>query len=146
MTVEFRAYGMPSTQGSMKAIVAKSGRAVVIPCSKAKLKSWRSVIADAAQEAMDGRPLIDGPVSIRVRFLLGERPKSAIKKRAGIIRAWPHSKPDVDKLLRALCDAIKGIVYTDDARVVSLASTKEYGSPAGCEVSILALEEWEPEP
>jgi Holliday junction resolvase RusA-like endonuclease len=36
--------------------------------------------------------------------------------------------PDIDKLARAVLDALTGIVYEDDAQVASLVATKIYDS------------------
>lgn len=46
---------------------------------------------------------------------------------------WPHTKqPDIDKLLRALLDAMTGIVWVDDSQVCYCVANKVYawqGSP-----------------
>lgn len=52
-------------------------------------------------------------------------PKSSIRKYQF---GWlPHTKqPDVDKLLRALMDALTGIVWVDDSQVSFVAVNKSY--------------------
>ena len=43
------------------------------------------------------------------------------------VRAVPCVRPDLDKLDRALLDALTGVAYHDDGQVVALSSRKVYG-------------------
>lgn len=40
--------------------------------------------------------------------------------------AWPATKPDVDKLERAVLDALTGVLWADDSQVVMLSADKVY--------------------
>lgn len=52
-------------------------------------------------------------------------PKSSIRKWQ--FGWWPHTKkPDIDKLLRALLDAMTGIVWADDSQVAFVVVNKVY--------------------
>lgn len=118
----FRVLGVPAPQGSKRAIVIK-GRPVLLDGSsdtgKDATKAWRQAVAETALEVWAGRPPIDGPVALSVKFVL-PRPKSAAKKNR-----WHATRPDLDKLLRATCDALKTAgVYTDDGRVACVTMTK----------------------
>lgn len=119
--VHFRVAGTPITQGSMFAPVA--GR--VIHVKNDDLNAWRDLIRHRAKEAYKGRPC-DGPVRLLLTFSI-KRPKT-VKKRE-----FPHKRYDLDKLVRASLDAMKGIIFTDDSRVVSIDARKVYGAP-GVEV------------
>ncbi len=66
----------------------------------------------------------EGPVGIDLHFGL-PKPKSAPKKR----RVWPDKRPDLDKLTRAVLDALTYVVYADDSQVVEIRATKDYGAP-----------------
>lgn len=118
LSVVFRVLGVPAPQGSKTVFnghpvegASKTGRANV--------KAWRQAVAETAHEVWDGRPPINGPVSLSVRFVL-PRPKAAPKKAR-----WQASRPDLDKLLRSTCDALKTAgVYTDDGRVSCITCTK----------------------
>lgn len=46
-----------------------------------------------------------------------------------LARPWPSSKPDLDKLIRAIGDALTGTVLQDDSRIVAVQAWKEYGVP-----------------
>jgi Holliday junction resolvase RusA-like endonuclease len=48
----------------------------------------------------------------------------------------PTKKPDADNICKAVCDAMNGIVYKDDAQVVSLHFTKRYNTIASIHVCV----------
>ena len=45
------------------------------------------------------------------------------------------TKPDTDKLIRSILDALTGIVWTDDSQVVEILARKQFGTP-GAEIGI----------
>jgi Holliday junction resolvase RusA-like endonuclease len=146
-TVEISVRGLPQPQGSARAFVA-GGRAIVAtegnrPSSP--LGAWRTAIAAEARAAMGGQPAMDGPVSVSVDFSM-RRPRSHYRADGGLkptAPAWCSSKPDADKLLRSLLDAITGVVIGDDARVAVLHARKPYETPdrpTGCRVVVRTLE------
>lgn len=62
--------------------------------------------------------MIDGPVSMQLTFRL-TAPKS-------VRREHPTVRPDLDKLVRAVLDALTGLAYKDDSQVVSIQASKTY--------------------
>jgi Holliday junction resolvase RusA-like endonuclease len=50
--------------------------------------------------------------------------------------AHPTRPPDIDKVARALLDALTGIAYTDDAQVVDLIISKRYGPADAIAITI----------
>jgi Holliday junction resolvase RusA-like endonuclease len=50
------------------------------------------------------------------------RPKSAKNRPLMVV------KPDLDKLVRGVCDALTGVIYHDDAQVVEIIASKRYGA------------------
>jgi Holliday junction resolvase RusA-like endonuclease len=136
MNVSFTVRGVPVPQGSKRALVHRStGRAVVIEQGGQRHKDWRQDVKAAAREAMGpvvtqitmantmGRfsGMLTGPVGVSICFTV-PKPKSAPKTR----RTWPDKRPDLDKLVRAVLDAITGEVIADDAQVVQLLASKVY--------------------
>lgn len=102
--------------------------------SSKKLKPWRQQVTDTAL-ALNVPPLPDGaPVAMVADFYFA-RPRSvSIKKRRAMT-----VKPDVDKLLRAIFDSCKGVLYADDANVVDAHPRKHYaalGEPERVEIQI----------
>ena len=134
-------HGTPVPQGSKTAFV-RGGHAVVTEGKgpgRENHAAWRQAVATAARDWQDQhrQPLFDEPLSVRLTFRL-HRPKSVSVTR----RPYPAVKPDLDKLERAVLDALTGVVLVDDALVVDLHSIKRYadGGPPGCEIRIGRLE------
>lgn len=151
--VEFVALGRAQPAGSKKAIpiyrgtgTARrfTGRAAVVDDAK-RSKPWRAVVAAAAVDAFtvvgnaDG--LLDGPLALEVDFYVA-RPRGhyGTGRNARQLRpsapTYPAVRPDLTKLLRALEDALTGIVWRDDAQVVTQTARKWYGVPERAEVRV----------
>jgi len=131
MPFAFVVYGTPQPQGSARAFyVKKLGRAV-ITSDNARMKPWRQQITGTALASMNGQKKFtrDTPVRVDAVFYF-ERPKSA-RKRLG-----KTTKPDLDKLLRALLDSLTGVLFEDDSQVVQCNVSKEYHSPERVEVYV----------
>ena len=63
------------------------------------------------------------------------RPKSC--KRGG----WHDRRPDCDNLLKAVMDALNGLIWTDDARIVDMRVQKDYAiGPPRVEISVEEVE------
>lgn len=114
--------GRPVPQGSLKFI---QGRPIHVRASD--LAVWRSDISRMA-EARGYRP-VDGAVKVTTDFVF-RRPKSTPN------RIYPHVKPDLDKLIRAVLDALTGVAYVDDSQVILIQATKTYGEVEGVWVTI----------
>lgn len=133
--------GDPAPQGSKRYL----GPGKVVESSK-RVAPWRADIRRAAEAAMQPRHevLWAAPVYVQLDFYLA-RPKShfgtgrnaqKIKESAP---SWP-GRPDVDKLARAVLDALTGLVIADDSTVVELLASKSYGRRPG--VQVLIEEMW----
>ena len=106
--------GKPAPQGSKRHV----GRGVLIESSQ-DVGPWRERVALAAHNAMNHQPLLTGAVVIDIAFVL-PRPLSTPK------RTTPPAvkKPDIDKLARAVLDALTHTVIADDSQVVELCAYK----------------------
>ena len=120
-TITFQVHGLPAPQGSTRAFVVK-GKPIITSTAKG-LSAWRRLVADVAQDFAPEQPW-EGPVGIDLHFGL-PKPKSAPKTR----RVWPDKRPDLDKLTRAVLDALTYVVFADDSQVVEIRATKDYGAP-----------------
>jgi len=132
----FHVSGRPAAQGSKRHV----GNGRFIEASK-YLPAWRQAVKERAQAlviASDWEPT-EGPVQLHVDFYL-ERPKSVpIHKRAFMVKA-----PDLDKLVRAVCDSLTDAeVWNDDSQVVRLIATKHYADDVepGCFIQVTRLSE-----
>lgn len=130
--------GHARPQGSIKAIVHKhTGRAVAIKDNNRTQKTWRADVRDTVEREWSGPPL-DGPIGVRCDFVM-PRPQSTPKRRT----PPAIKKPDGDKLLRAVWDALTHLVWTDDSRIVSWSGSKrlaELGEIPGCRIRVALVE------
>lgn len=81
------------------------------------------------------------PVSVEVHAYF-EPPKSAGKRRRDEMLRYglPCRKPDADNILKAVCDALNGLCYDDDAQVVLAAVSKKWGIVPGIVVTVTEAE------
>lgn len=158
----FRAHffvpGEPMTKGSHKGFILVSGpkgkkvlvevtasmaaalvgspwtaRAMVV--ADRHVEKWERTIKIVASAYAPEEPLT-GAIRLAVNFIL-RRPQSVTAKK----RPYPIVKPDRDKMLRAVQDALTGIIYADDAQVVSGPVDKEYGADPGVEITVEEIAE-----
>lgn len=85
-----------------------------------------------------------GPLDLHVAFFF-PRPQSHYRtgKNAHELKpsapSWHTSKPDADKLLRAIGDSLTGVVARDDSQFAHVEAFKYYGSPCAV-VTVRSLE------
>lgn len=148
-SVSFCVHGVPKPAGSKRAFQHRhTGRIVVTDANK-NSREWKNLVADAAVEAMhrpgdhkrDGE-LLDGPLLLSLIFMV-PRPKGhyGAKGLRPSAPRFPTVKPDLLKLARGVEDALSGVVYRDDAQIVSESLQKAYGEPARVHVRVEQLSE-----
>ena len=127
--IVFYAAGFPAPQGSKTHV--GGGRLIE---SSRLVGPWRDTVRTAAIRAVDGQPPRTGPLEAWLRFIM-PRPKSHLRKGRAQTDGWQllpfaprehTSKPDVDKLVRAVLDALTGVAWCDDAQVVAVHGEKGY--------------------
>ena len=129
--LQFAVHGNPAPQGSKSAVVTPDGRARVIEGrttgQRHKFHTWRSAVTDAAWLAMRQQPRTTpflGPVHVDITFV-HTRPASTPRDRR-----WRTKTPDLDKLARAVLDAlVTAGVMGDDAQVAQLTARKVLAFP-----------------
>ena len=149
-------YGLAAPQGSKRHV----GHGVMIESSK-RVKPWRQDVKTAALQVVDTLPgwvPLDGPLSVAMTFAF-LRPKGhhGTGRNAGIVKASaptrPAVMPDLSKLVRSTEDALTGVAWADDARVVEYRRLgKHYCGSAdldvldmpGCVIRIWQLPEGTP--
>lgn len=114
--LDFFVPGRPAPQGSKRHV----GNGILVESSKA-LAPWRTTVAWHAAQVYRAAPL-DGALTVQVEFVM-PRPKSLPKRQP----TPPHTKkPDTDKLIRGVLDALTGVVWRDDSQINDLHPTKRY--------------------
>lgn len=73
-------------------------------------------------EKQDFTPINEGPIKCEILFFY-RRPKTSPDH--AFYRA---KKPDIDNLVKAVMDAINGVLFTDDAQISMLSAAKLYDS------------------
>ena len=126
--VSFVVHGVPGPQGSKKPVGTfkkghkRAGQAILVESSK-KVTPWRTRVAKVARVATghpDGWEPLCGALVCDMVFTL-DPPQRFPKNKAHDLRwlhGMPTAYPDLSKLLRSTEDALSGIVWHDDARVV----------------------------
>lgn len=131
--------GEPKPQGSKSTFLIRTKTGAVVGANTTEAnkgtKSWRADVKQFAQEAMGGRALFTGEVLVQYHFIM-RRPLSTPKSKA---TPPAVKKPDLDKLCRAIGDALKGTVYADDSLITTIYATKriaELGEPTGVQIVV----------
>ena len=123
--VTFTVPGKP--QGKAVARSARTNRGHYTP---PKTRAYEAAVGTMASIAMRGREPIDDCVALCLRAIF-EIPASwsaAKRNRAIVGEILPGVKPDLSNIIKAIEDGVKGIVLTDDARIVDLSHCKKvYG-------------------
>lgn len=130
--MEFFAAGIPRPQGSKNRWGQEMSK---------ELRPWRDSVISAAHNA-EGQEVFFGTTTVVLAFFF-PRPKShyGSGKNAEVLKEsaplWKTSAPDLDKLTRAVLDALtQAGLLRDDAIVCELHATKTYGDRPGVEVVI----------
>jgi Holliday junction resolvase RusA-like endonuclease len=130
MTASFFVPGVPISQGSKKLMRTNFGRSVMVESSP-QLKPWREAVKYTALRYRAIRS--QGAMRVVCTFVF-TRPKSHYGTGKNALNLKPSApasmttKPDVDKLARAILDALTGTLYSDDSQVVELKVVKRYAA------------------
>lgn len=110
----------------------------------ATLRPYRAELAQALRDATppDSAPVLHG-VSVEVMFVF-DRPKMHSTAKGELKDSAPMEKltaPDLDKLCRAVLDAITDskCIYADDSQVVRLTAQKLYAAPGLAQGTYLTI-------
>lgn len=136
--ISFDVLGTPAPKGSVRAFY-KAGmkRAVVVKDNSERQRSWDASVRDQALLVVGDRAepvFVNTPLSIEIEFRLA-RPSGhwSTKPGGGLKPSAPRfpavSRFDWDKLSRSTCDALKGVLYDDDGRIVDAIVRKRYAQP-----------------
>lgn len=79
-------------------------------------------------------PKFSGPLAMTLVF--------SFIKPAGVPRKrnWPTVKPDLDNLIKMVCDSANTILYDDDKQVVRVTAEKIYSYREGIDLTIETIE------
>lgn len=140
MTLAFTVFGVPLTKGNMRAIHLKGMEYPIVTESNRSVASWQQLVRAGASQAIGRLPeaerlLLASGVRLTIAFYL-PRPKKFSKRGAFVHHL---TKPDVDRLCRAILDALTSVAYTDDKQVTEMITGKYYtaiGAPARVDIAV----------
>ena len=104
----------------------------------AKTQNYEELVSFRAVMAMKGRKILVGPVMMRITAY-SPIPKGASAKKAAEMRdafIVPAKRPDADNICKSVMDGCNGVVFKDDAQVVTLLVKKRYADDARVDVEI----------
>jgi Holliday junction resolvase RusA-like endonuclease len=133
MIIKFDVAGKPVPRGSKRAFpVRRKDGSLGIAVSDTtgeRGRMWMAMVQEAARSALPANWVPHaGPIWLFVVFRL-RRPKAHYTTKGAVkssAPAHPTVKPDLTKLLRAVEDALTGVVWRDDSQIINQAISKEY--------------------
>lgn len=147
ISIRFTVKGFPVTQGSktpQHIFNARGNCSVWLrDDNAAELKQWRALVRTGAERAMTGRERFSGPLLLLAAFYF-PRPKSHTRKQRENPFVHGGGRYDVEKLVRAINDAMtEAEVWADDAQVSVLLTEKRYAEQdenVGVIINVQALD------
>jgi Holliday junction resolvase RusA-like endonuclease len=120
--IAFTVAGPPKGKGRPR--VARSGHVYTPEATR----NYEALLRLVAQQAMAGRPPLDGPVRVTITATFAVPASWPRKRREAALSGavFPTVKPDFDNCAK-LCDGINGVVWLDDKQVIDGRVIKIYG-------------------
>ena len=103
-----------------------------------KQHEYRALLRLIAQQKMGGRKPLSAPLEVVIgSYFPIPRSWSKVKQRAAAVCAiLPAKRPDIDNIVKLAKDAMNGVVYRDDAQIVSLRAIKRYDEKPRLEIRV----------
>lgn len=123
--ISFIVPGTPVGKGRPK--FARRG-AFVSAYTPEKTANYENLVKVVAAQAMAGRQIIEGNVSVSLAIQVQVPDSWSKKKRAEALSGAiaPTSKPDLDNIIKGIFDAMNGVVFKDDKQVSFVTALKIY--------------------
>ena len=119
----FSVAGMPVPQGSLKMMNGN-----IVHVKDKQLRAWRTDIAKTAKSC--GVQIAEKEVGVVIDLMF------CLPKPKTVRRPIPSTRPDLDKLVRAVLDSLTGVAYIDDGQVVEVTASKIYSTYTGVKIGI----------
>lgn len=127
--------------GKGRARVRMMGKMPMLYTPKATVE-YEQRVAYEAGLSMRGADLFSGPVELKLQIFM-PIPVSYTKAKKAAARLGklvPTKKPDLDNVLKAICDAFNGVVWIDDTQVVDCHVTKRFSDTPCVMCQVTAIE------
>lgn len=123
--IEIVFHGTPIGKARPRFGRTKSGQ--VVTFTPQKTRYYERDLRALAQVAMMGKTVLEGPVKVTLTAYFSHKTKTG----------WHVSRPDLDNIIKAVLDALNGIVFDDDAAVCELVASKKYDNEERVEVQVV---------
>lgn len=135
MTVKFSLDGKPVGKGRPRFTRNRK------PYTPQTTKDFENAIANAYKNQCNYN-FGDAAIALVV-YAYYPIPKSASKKaRQNMLvgNKPPTVKPDIDNVVKCICDALNKVAYNDDNQIVCMLAMKKYSECPGIEVAIKSID------
>lgn len=126
-TINFIVPGIPVAKGRARSFIRAGHVAHYTPESTAR---YENLVKLEAKRAMGSWEPMQGAVELVLRLYMPIPASWSKKKRQDAIEGTlrPTTKPDCSNVLKAMEDAMNGVVFADDKQIVELKITKVYSN------------------
>lgn len=133
--VTFNVPGQPQGKGRAKIVKIGGFSRMATP---AKTVNYENLVKMKAEEAMAGKPLLQGPCQVVISLFCQVPASWSQKKRTAALAGdvLPTTKPDADNCVKAIFDGMNGVVWRDDVQAVDLKVSKRYAVTPGVVVGV----------
>lgn len=143
ITIDGFVQAMKSPQGVITPPLPKSMRDkfYVKMYSPAEVKKWQHDAKRLAIEQMKGKVPFAGMLEVTIRVYLPV-PKSMSKRKQALALAEalrPITRPDCDNYAKSILDSMSGVLFLDDAQIVTLHVGKFYAEKPRVEIAVIEL-------
>lgn len=129
-SIRFFVPGDPRPKGDLRSGTGSNGKPFMYDAESHRLRKWmRAIEAEAAKHTGAWSKQI--PVVVKLSFVMPATAKHHV--------GWCAVAPDIDKLERAVLDALhtgKHKVYVSDAQVVQVIKAKRWGHKPGVWITV----------
>lgn len=105
-----------------------------------KVKKFKKELSQLARSQYKDDPL-DGMLEVEISFYRQVQKSLSKKERARRLSGEhrPTVKPDLDNYIKSTLDALNGVLWADDARIVDLHAHKYYSDDPHIEITVTEL-------
>lgn len=107
----------------------------------AKTRDYEDMVREEAARSMGPREPFECPCLVEMSLVCGIPASwSKVKREQALAgRILPTKKPDVDNVLKAVCDSFNGVVWRDDVLATDFIIRKRFGPSPHVEVRVSPL-------
>lgn len=131
---KFEIPGCPQGKGRPRIAVRSAHAHAYTPQKTAEYEAY---IRDCYRAAL-GKYYGNLPIALGVQAIYPIPKRFSKAKQYEALRGaiTPQTKPDMDNIVKVVCDALNGVAYDDDKQIVQIYAEKRYGYEAKVVVTV----------